>query len=97
MEQQRVALDAEAAAQRVSRRRRQQRCGRACEISVVDHFDSVTTPTAWQTSRTRVLLDSGRFIHPPTFAPEIPFRKDNLRWRAVTANGQPLKCYDRKR
>eukprot|EP00972_Heterocapsa_arctica_P063002 9294357-Heterocapsa_arctica.AAC.1 len=36
-------------------------------------------------------------VCPPTFAPEIPLRKDDMRLRAVTANGQPLRCYGRKR
>eukprot|EP00972_Heterocapsa_arctica_P056756 8379196-Heterocapsa_arctica.AAC.1 len=36
-------------------------------------------------------------VCPPTFAPEIPLRKDYLWLRAVTANGQPLRCYGRKR
>eukprot|EP00972_Heterocapsa_arctica_P022747 3348785-Heterocapsa_arctica.AAC.1 len=48
-----------------------------------------------------MLLDSGSFMHvcPPTLALEIPLRKDeeDMRLRALTANGQPLRCYGRKR
>eukprot|EP00972_Heterocapsa_arctica_P065554 9675040-Heterocapsa_arctica.AAC.1 len=56
-------------------------------------------PDKVERSRTRVLLDSGSFMHvcSPTFAPEIPLRKDDMRLRAVTVKGQPLRCYGRKR
>eukprot|EP00972_Heterocapsa_arctica_P097663 14411402-Heterocapsa_arctica.AAC.1 len=65
----------------------------------VDRVNSVMTSAMWDRSRTRMLLDSGSFMHvcPPTFAPEIPLRKDDMRMRAVRANGQPLRCYGRKR
>eukprot|EP00972_Heterocapsa_arctica_P097681 14413868-Heterocapsa_arctica.AAC.1 len=46
--------------------------------------NSVMTSAMWDRSRTRMLLDIGSFMHvcPPTFAPEIPLRKDDMRLRA---------------
>eukprot|EP00972_Heterocapsa_arctica_P010436 1534391-Heterocapsa_arctica.AAC.1 len=46
-----------------------------------------------------MLLDSGSFLHvcPPDFAPEIALRQDGRQPRAVTASGQPLRCYGHKK
>eukprot|EP00972_Heterocapsa_arctica_P106894 15746201-Heterocapsa_arctica.AAC.1 len=46
-----------------------------------------------------MLLDSGSFLHvcPPDFAPEIALWQDGRPPRAVTASGQPLRCYGHKK
>eukprot|EP00972_Heterocapsa_arctica_P081392 11997448-Heterocapsa_arctica.AAC.1 len=68
--------------------------GACLKVAETEAVSSVAPNT-----RVRMLLDSGSFMQvcPPTFAPEIPLRKDDLRLHAVTANGQPLRCYGRKR
>eukprot|EP00972_Heterocapsa_arctica_P008818 1293807-Heterocapsa_arctica.AAC.1 len=44
-------------------------------------------------------MDSGSFLHvcSPSFAPEVPVRRDEHQLRAVTANGHALKYYGMKK
>eukprot|EP00972_Heterocapsa_arctica_P018307 2704301-Heterocapsa_arctica.AAC.1 len=44
-------------------------------------------------------MDSGSFLHvcPPSFAPEVPVRRDEQQLRAVAANGHALHYYGMKK